>query len=422
MDKSHPLDGNSSLSDPPIEASYLLTPSPLPPVTDITPVAPVDPQEPSIHLESEECKICECELEVDRVVALGRCDHVFCEQCFRDYLAFRLSERKIKDVTCPAFNCPVRLNETELRRYLDPGDYEKYQRFLREIELEKNPDLRWCPKIDCSGYDCGGVDKRKLICCTCGFTYCFYCLEAWHQAGKCKAEGDRKLDHWAKTHRAKFCPTCRTRIEKQLGCNHMTCVRCHYEFCWLCGETFNVAHIQMCPVTKLKKRNPPWFICLGVLLLPVLLPFAFVILTIYLIGKFLQENEPGGCFYNFLKTWWVSYPLLILLALILTPLVFTLVILFILGAVMIQWGRYVKYDSSSCLNCLARRVYLWNSLSLVLGMLFCWLVVLAVAAVVVLGPPVGLALFIFKAVIVGVRCCCMPDFMRPKGVPGYPVG
>ena len=202
----------------------------------------------------------------------------------------------------------------------------------------------------------------------------------------------------------------------------MTCVRCHYEFCWLCGEVFHVSHIGICPVTRLKKRNPPWYICLGLLLLPVLTPFAFVIFTLYLVRRALRENEPTGCFYHFLKAWWVSYPLLILLALVLTPLVFTLVILFLLAAVMIQWGRYVKYDSSSCLHFLARRVCLWNSLSLLLSILLCWIVVLAAGIAVVLGPPVGLALLIFKIIIVGVRCCCLPDFMRPKGVPGFPVG
>ena len=33
---------------------------------------------------------------------------------------------------------------------------------------------------------------------------------------------------------AKRCPRCSSPIEKNSGCNHMTCRRCCNEFCWLC--------------------------------------------------------------------------------------------------------------------------------------------------------------------------------------------
>eukprot|EP00731_Ephydatia_muelleri_P020036 Em0012g861a len=32
----------------------------------------------------------------------------------------------------------------------------------------------------------------------------------------------------------KSCPQCRIRIEKNEGCNHMTCIKCRHEFCWIC--------------------------------------------------------------------------------------------------------------------------------------------------------------------------------------------
>ena len=46
-----------------------------------------------------------------------------------------------------------------------------------------------------------------------------------------------QLQGWAEENKdnVSFCPTCRTKIEKNGGCNHMTCFSCKYEFCWGCG-------------------------------------------------------------------------------------------------------------------------------------------------------------------------------------------
>lgn len=47
--------------------------------------------------------------------------------------------------------------------------------------------------------------------------------------------GDKETDKWIMEH-TKMCPSCNTRIEKNAGCQHMTCRNCKHEFCWVCLE------------------------------------------------------------------------------------------------------------------------------------------------------------------------------------------
>ena len=36
------------------------------------------------------------------------------------------------------------------------------------------------------------------------------------------------------------CPKCSSTIEKNGGCNHMTCRQCKYEFCWVCRGAWSL--------------------------------------------------------------------------------------------------------------------------------------------------------------------------------------
>jgi len=51
---------------------------------------------------------------------------------------------------------------------------------------------------------------------------------------KASAESENVLWISANT---KACPKCKKNIEKNHGCNHMQCVQCKWDFCWVClGE------------------------------------------------------------------------------------------------------------------------------------------------------------------------------------------
>lgn len=42
----------------------------------------------------------------------------------------------------------------------------------------------------------------------------------------------------------KSCPNCETKIQKNGGCNHITCIICTYEWCWMCKEKWKNGHVS----------------------------------------------------------------------------------------------------------------------------------------------------------------------------------
>ena len=79
-----------------------------------------------------------------------------------------------------------------------------------------------------------------------------HCCFQWHDDFTCeqyrnwKIENDQeaaRFEKWRKIH-TKKCPNCHSDIEKNGGCNHMTCSHCHYEFCWLCFEKYTSDHFS----------------------------------------------------------------------------------------------------------------------------------------------------------------------------------
>jgi len=50
-----------------------------------------------------------------------------------------------------------------------------------------------------------------------------------------------KFSKWRKATKegCKRCPGCKTYIEKNEGCIHMTCIKCRHEFCWKCLSKWN---------------------------------------------------------------------------------------------------------------------------------------------------------------------------------------
>ncbi|CAM9350993.1 unnamed protein product [Choristocarpus tenellus] len=189
------------------------------------------------------CRIC-CDV-VKGVDAFAlACQHYFCKGCWRGYLASKVSEGPTcVYTTCPEHKCPQIVSEAVFKDFLSEEELVQYRRFSLSSFVDINKTLRFCP-----GKDCGMVVKAPLSCprvrCRCGAVFCFKCGEETHEPASCaeleawkeKCQNESETANWIVAN-TKQCPKCKTRIEKNQGCNHMTCRQCKGEFCWIClGE------------------------------------------------------------------------------------------------------------------------------------------------------------------------------------------
>lgn len=118
---------------------------------------------------------------------------------------------------------------------------------LNRTFVDDHASLRWCPAPNCEYAAECHVSQASLsriiptVVCRCGFRFCHGCGLADHQPAVCslvklwlkKCQDDSETANWI-TSNTKECPKCLSAIEKNGGCNHMTCRKCRHEFCWVC--------------------------------------------------------------------------------------------------------------------------------------------------------------------------------------------
>eukprot|EP00331_Platyophrya_macrostoma_P012323 CAMPEP_0176424146 /NCGR_PEP_ID=MMETSP0127-20121128/10678_1 /TAXON_ID=938130 /ORGANISM="Platyophrya macrostoma, Strain WH" /LENGTH=444 /DNA_ID=CAMNT_0017805177 /DNA_START=91 /DNA_END=1425 /DNA_ORIENTATION=- len=185
------------------------------------------------------CKVC-WNTKTSSEIDAPACGHYLCKQCWRDYL-----ESKVEDKAdgafyrCPGEKCTLIL----LDQYVSKSKINLYEKKLAMNYAEENKAIRWCPAPDCNYCVENPNLNTRPIQCRCGFVYCFKCGKEDHQPCDCKLTDNWNMKNSSESENTrwllvftKMCPKCRRPIEKNQGCNHMTCRHgsCGYEFCWLC--------------------------------------------------------------------------------------------------------------------------------------------------------------------------------------------
>jgi ariadne-1 len=178
------------------------------------------------------------------------CGHAFCFDCWNAFCENAVEEGPSCVITtCPDASCNEIVTDDEFAKALGTTSpqYMKFKNFQLRSFVESNPYTRWCPGRGCEriAYALSPaameLEGNVAKCDTCTTKFCLVCGEEPHAPASCKAllkwnekcRNESETANWILAN-TKSCPKCLSRIEKNQGCNHMSCQKCKHEFCWVC--------------------------------------------------------------------------------------------------------------------------------------------------------------------------------------------
>lgn len=263
----------------------------------------------------KDCGICGDKIEsVDLSKVKINCGHNFCVDCWENYLQEKINNANVGKISCMQHGCSVVLSEYFIKKILENDEtlIKKYEKFLeRQKLLMSNKNIKFCPIPDCDGY--AEKKEKKYVKCNFGHDFCFECLKQPHGSKNCDDIIDADFEEWKKHKIVKRCPKCKIWTEKNEGCNHMTCVECRFQWCWLCQKQYSSTHYSTgtCKglqflkeqdekkIQKLMRANIPKCACLRNAIKEFLIFLLFIFLSpYYYFFRYIDDLEIDRCYEN----------------------------------------------------------------------------------------------------------------------------
>jgi len=191
------------------------------------------------------CPVCEEDFLPNDKNKLKNCGHSFCNKCWYDFLSIKIEENKLSSIKCMEYECKEKPDDDFIINFLNSNQelIEKYKKFKLELEIINDPNKKFCPFPNCNSFLELKDKNNNEVKCSNNHIFCFLCLKEPHGNLPCKIEINKSMAEYEKNNFVKKCPKCDIITEKIKGCNHITCSKCNYQWCWLCNGEYDRKHI-----------------------------------------------------------------------------------------------------------------------------------------------------------------------------------
>ena len=191
--------------------------------------------------EKMTCQVCFDECDSDCMLSLI-CGHLFCRQCWKVHIDIAI-RNAIVPIRCMESNCKCILMPRDIGAMCDTQSQEKYTERINDRSVSKAHTVKRCANKSCNLLiSIDSITRLGTVKCPCGTETCWHCNEEFHFPCSCefaqtwRSKWSDVVDSLWIRENTKMCPKCHVSIEKNGGCNHMTCGSCQHEFCWICGH------------------------------------------------------------------------------------------------------------------------------------------------------------------------------------------
>ena len=205
------------------------------------------------------CLICSC----DDCINSSSCECNICSSCLYHWTMNQTKDFFLKGddkVRCPNLTCSKMYKIIDILPLFEPNQVQEINTLMLKNYARETVDIITCRNVQCEyyGYMQDLNCHRQLICDSCDHRWkeksmltplekiYFYLNNSTLFVDEVKSELYEAIF-------TIYCPSCGIPIRKSGGCNHMTCKKCAFEFCWICRFKYNGHSDDRCNVNIMTK-------------------------------------------------------------------------------------------------------------------------------------------------------------------------